>query len=729
MRRLLGSSLIGLLVVPASMGQQGQPPPLNPRSAPQAPPAAQQSNPAQRRIHVAVNLVLIDVRVTDRNGKSIRELKPEQLTVFEDDKSQKVSTFQYFDIAAIETAGTTEPKPIVVPLAGVAPTESVQQEIQNRRLIVLFYDLTSMQPDALLRAVKSGEQFLRAQMSPVDLVSVVAFGNQLRVLANFTNDRDALMRAIREIMPGEESGLMEFADAAPAPGEEVVAEDTGAAFTPDQTEFNVFNTDRKLSAVVSLSELLRQIPGKKSVIHFSSGITQTGEENRSQLDAAVDAANRSNVSIYTVDAGGLYATIPGGDASMGAAMGTAMFTGASIFRQVEMRHASRETLVTLATDTGGRAFFDLGDFSEVFRRVQEEGTCYYLLGYYSTDSKHDGRWRRVRVKVNVPGAHVQYRRGYYAAKDYGAATAEDQQQQLDQAMRAEAPRVEFPVALETSYFRLNEREFFVPVAAKVDSTALEWLEKSGKHEARFDFAAEVRDEQSHRIVSALQDSIKISLGAERFQQVQRRALLYQGGVILPPGSYRVKFLACEHETGQIGTFEEDLKLPALQPAGLELSSVLLSSQLEPGKDTSEVKRSALGHDARLKVTPLDVQGGRIVPNVTRVFTTQQKLTVFFQAYWKADLDGSKLRAGLVFYRNGEWSSETPMSPPSQVDRKAHIASFRVELPLDKFQVGQYAVQVITVNTAREQAAFARNYFALRPPLPEGAGTSGESSKQ
>jgi VWFA-related protein len=678
---------------------------------------------------VTVNLVLIDVRVTDRNSKPIRELKPEQFTVFEDDKSQKVSTFQYFDVAAIETAKTAEPKPIVVPLAGVAPAESVQQEIQNRRLIVLFYDMTSMQPDALLRAVKSGEQFLRAQMSPVDLVSVVAFGNQLRVLANFTNNRDALMRAIRAIMPGKDSGLMDFADAAPAPGEEVAAEDASAAFTADETEFNVFNTDRKLSAVVSLSELLRQIPGKKSVILFTSGITQTGEENRSQLDAAVDAANRSNVTLYTVDARGLYATIPGGDASMGAALGRAMFTGAAVFRQAEMRHASRDTLATLATDTGGRAFFDLGDFGEVFRRVQEEGTSYYLLGYYNTDSKHDGRWRRVRVKVNVPGAHVQHRQGYYAANDYGTATAEDRQQQLDQAMRAEAPRVDFRVALETTYFRLNEREFFVPVAAKVDSTALEWAEKGGKHEARFDFAAEVRDEQSHRIVSVLQDSIKISLRAERVQQVQRRALLYQGGVILPPGSYRVKFLAREDETGRIGTFEEDLKLPALQPARLELSSVLLSSQLEPGKGNSEVKRRALGPDARLKVTPLDVQGGRIVPNVTRVFTTQQKLTVFFQAYWQADLDGSKLRAGLVFYRNGAWSSSTPVSPPSQVDTKAHIASFRVELPLDKFQVGQYAVQVITVNTTGEQAAFARNYFALRLPLPEGARTSGESSKQ
>src|ERR1700732_2141467 len=164
-----------------------------------------------------------------------------------------------------------------------------------------------------------------------------------------------------------------------------------------------------------------------------------------------------------------------------------------------MRHASRETLTTLASDTGGRSFFDLNDFSEVFRRVQEEGTGYYLLGYYSTDLKHDGRWRRVRVKVNVPGAHVQYRQGYYAPKDYGFATAEDRQQQLQQAMRAEAPRVEFPVALEITHFRLNEREFFVPIAAKVDSRAFEWADKRGKHETRFNVVAAVQDQNSDRV--------------------------------------------------------------------------------------------------------------------------------------------------------------------------------------------------------------------------------------
>src|SRR6185437_8238758 len=104
--------------------------------------------------------------------------------------------------------------------------------------------------------------------------------------------------------------------AAPAQnGEYDVSEDTGAAYTPDDTEFNVFNTDRKLSAIQGLANLLKHIPGKKIVMQFTGGITQTGEENRTELEAATDAANRANVSFYTIDARGLMAETPGGDAT------------------------------------------------------------------------------------------------------------------------------------------------------------------------------------------------------------------------------------------------------------------------------------------------------------------------------------------------------------------------------------------------------------------------------
>jgi cell division septation protein DedD len=276
---------------------------------------------------------------------------------------------------------------------------------------------------------------------------------------------------------------------------------------------------------------------------------------------------------------------------------------------------------------------------------------------------------------------------------------------------------------------LNDKEYFVPLAAKLASSALEWPEKHGKREARFDFAAEVRDEQSHRISTALQDTITVSLGAERFQQVERRALVYQGGFVLGPGKYRLKLVARDCETGRIGTFEEDLLLSQPQPTRLELSSVLLSSQLEPARSSSEVKKSTLGTGTKTKTTPLIVSGGRIIPNITHVFTTRQRLLVFFQAYPPAKTDSSKLRAGLVFFRNGEWFNETPLHQPTEVNQRARIASFRIDLPLENFPPGRYALEAVVVDPDGEQAAFAHSDLSVLLNLGPMASVSAKGQSQ
>ena len=723
-KRFRAAAVLAALLASQTVAQN-PPQPANPRQQPPA-PLPQDLAKGKGVIRTRTDLVLIDVRVTDRAGEPVKGLKPAQFTLLEDDKPQKVATFDYYDIEAMETATAENTRPVVVTLGAAASPNQVQQAVRDRRMIVLFFDMTSLRPEELLRATGAAQKFLRQQMTPADLVAVAAFGNQFKVVANFTNDRAALARAVARLVPGKESQLEGMADAAALPGEDAVTEETGAAFAADETEFNIFNTDRKLAAVEALANLMRDIPGKKSVIHFTGGITQTGQENRSQLRAATDAANRANISFYTVDSRGLAAAIPGGDASAGAAAGTSMFSGAAVFQQTQARQDSRETLSTLATDTGGRAFFDTGDFREVFQKVQADASGYYLLGYYSTNSKADGRWRRVKVRAAVPGARLRHREGYYAPKGYALFTTEDRERQLEEAMREETPRVELPIALETAHFRLSKQEMFVPIAAKLASSALQWAEKRGRREVEFDFAAEVREEKSARVAGALRDTVKVRLDAERFQQVGHRALVYQGGIVLPPGQYRLKFLARENETGRIGTFEQELALPAPpQPERLELSYVLLSSQLEPAGQKSgagkEVEKKALGADAKLKASPLEMGGERIIPSVTRVFTPQQKLYVFFQAYLPAKSDGSRVRAGLVFFRNGERVNATPLVEPAEVDMKTQTAGFRISLPLDKLPAGRYTLQAVAIEAGGDQAAFARNYFAIRQlPAPAAA---------
>ena len=734
-RRRALTALAAASLLAAPMGAQtSQPPaqqppvqqpatPVNPRQGPAPPPTAKAPVGGKSTIRSTVSLVEIDVQITNRDGKPVKGLKQEQFSVTEDGKAQKISTFEYNDIERIETAGKGDETPITVPLGTVTSPEEIKAVMRDHRMIVLFFDLTSLAAEDLLRSTRAAQKYLQEQMTPADLVGVVAFGNTLKVVTNFTNDRDLLKQSIDALVPGHEAALAQLADAATAAnGEAAVTEDTGAAFTADDTEFNIFNTDRKLAAVEALCEVLEGIPGKKSIVQFTSGITQTGEENRSELIAATNAANRSNVSIYSVDSRGLLTATPGGDASTGASSGTAMFSGATVVSQSQSRQDSRDTLATLAGDTGGRSFFDVGDFGKVFQSVQNDTSGYYLVGYYSTNAANDGAWRRVNLKVEAlpPGAHIRAREGYYAAKNFGVFTTEDRERQLENAFQSDNPEVDLPVAVETSEFRLNANQVFVPISAKLAPSALQWAQKRGSRESAFDFAAEVRDAKSNRVVGALRDTITVKIDAEHFQDIQQHALVYQGGIILAPGEYKLKFLARENESGRIGTFEQKLSVAPPQPDRLQVSSVLLSSQVEALQHTAQIKTQALGQDAKMKSSPLDVGGERIIPSVTRVFSAEQTLYVFFQAYAPQTVDANSLRAGMVFFRNGQRLSDTPMIAATEYDEKSRTASFRLSLPLAGLSAGRYTVQAIVVDAGTPYAAFARNYFALRPTVKPAA---------
>lgn len=750
---------------PAQQSQSG--PALVP--APQAPRSQRQQRQAVP-LRSTSDLVRIDVEVTDKSGKPLKGLKQNQFTITDNGKAQTVSIFTYEDIEAVETAGADNANaaPIVVPIDSPTPVndEAVSNQVQNRRLLVLFFDLTSMANDDLQRAHDAAQKFVDKQMTAADLVSIVTYSTKLSVWVDFTNDRAKIQKAIKGLIPGASASLSDNLYAAAQEGEYDVQGYTGAAYTPDETEFNVFNTDQKLAAMEGLANVLEAIPGRKAIVEFTGGITQTGEENRTELRAATDAANRADVSIYSIDARGLFTTPPGGDATTDSATGTSMFSGASVFHQTDQRQDSRDTLATLSTDTGGKTFFDLGDLADAFPKIQQDNTGYYLLGYYlGANVKHDGSWRSVHVKVNVPGAHVRFRNGYYAPRDFQHLEKEDRDQQLADAIHSENPIVELPIAVETAMFQLSDTQVYVPIDAKLSATALDWAEKHGKREAEFDFAAEVRleghaaakgasaataakaqaaggaqhaDENTEPAVilgpamAQLRDTITVHLDPERYQQLSQANLQYQGGVILAPGTYHLKFVVRENESGKIGTFEQDMVVPPPTADKMTLSSVLLASQLVPVQKSSEVDLKTEGAKAKLAASPLEVNGERIVPSVTRYFTQEQTLYIFFQAYYpdKPDFDPNALRAGLIFFRSGLQMNATPLLAPTDVDAKTRTASFRISLPLSKLPTGRYAVQAVVIGAGTQQAAFARSYLALQqtPTLPNptpgapGAGT-------
>src|SRR5262249_55977743 len=194
---------------------------------------------------------------------------------------------------------------------------------------------------------------------------------ELRVLQEFTDDRDALLSAIAKFHIGESSELADLADTG------ADAEDQSGMYVADETEFNIFNTDRKLEALQEAARKLAQYPEKKALVYFSGGVEKTGVENQSQLRATVNSAVRSNVAFYPIDARGLQAAAPGGDASKAAAVGSNLYSGKGQQALRDSFQNQQETLDTLAADTGGKALLDSNDLTLGIRQVQHDLNDYY----------------------------------------------------------------------------------------------------------------------------------------------------------------------------------------------------------------------------------------------------------------------------------------------------------------------------------------------------------------
>jgi VWFA-related protein len=266
-------------------------------------PRAQAPVPAQPRsvFKSGTELVLVNVVVRDKNGAVVRGLTRDDFTIAEDDKPQTATSFDFEELDAPSPAGS-EPAPaahvspvLTSPRADAAGSAKASAErsdapkvdMKGRRLIVLFFDLSSMQPEEAQRAVKAAHDYVDQKLSPADLIAVASFSTALNVDQDFTADRALLAQAIDAYggtgAQGFDAGTTGDAEDTP---------DNGAAFTPDDTEFNIFTTDRRLDALQSLADQLSGIEQKKSVIYFSSGMSQQGQDNQVQLRRRAIACRR-----------------------------------------------------------------------------------------------------------------------------------------------------------------------------------------------------------------------------------------------------------------------------------------------------------------------------------------------------------------------------------------------------------------------------------------------------
>jgi VWFA-related protein len=691
-------------------------------SAQQQPPQTQAPVQSGATFRTTTRLIVQTVTVKDKEGKPIEGLTAKDFTITEDGAPQDIAFVEFqrlvttpvadappqgtpagptpIDARPATTATTAAPPTVIA-----APPSGNTIKYQDKRLLVMYFDGSSMGPADGLRAYTNARKYIDNQMSPSDLIAIMAFQNgAVSVKQDFTNDKAKLREVIDILIYGDDANN----DGIPDHPE-------GTAFGQNDAEFNLFNTDRQLAALQTAVQMLKPLPEQKTLLYFTSGLRLNGTDNMAQLRATENAAIRANVTLNPIDARGLIAMPPMGDATRSSPGGIGMFTGAIASNQMNQFQRSQDSLYALAKDTGGKAMFDYNDLSLGIKQAADAMTSYYIIGYYSTHLANDGKYRRVKVTLNgdlSASADLSFRQGYYGEKEFAKFSAADRERQLEEAFMLDNPITEITLAVETNFFQLNRAEYFVPVAVKIPGTELALAKRRGAVRSLIDVMVEVKDDNGYTIQN-MKDKIDVPISADVEKQLAVSPIQYYTGFTLLPGKYVLKLLARDTNTGRIGTFQSNFTIPNLmrEEKRLPISSVVLSSQRVP---LTEALLTVQKGAAQL-TDPLVFDGQKLFPSVTRVFSRSRDMYVFLQAYQRNATTTQPMVAFVSFFKNGTKVLETdPLQVVDGMDPKSKAVPLRFSIPLEHLDPGRYDCQVTVLEPTGQKVAFWQAPIALVP---------------
>jgi VWFA-related protein len=669
-------------------------------------------------ISATSKLVIEAVNVKDKQGKSISGLTAKDFTVTEDGVKQEVRYCEYQELPVAPPAAPAKPAPEEVKIYNrlgvtqIAPETPGDVRYKDRRLITMYFDLTSMPPGDKLRALVAAQNFIRTQMTSADVVALMRYdGASVDVLQDFTADHNRLLSILETLIVGENQQSEDVSD-------DAGSADTGAAFGQDSSEFNLFNTDRQLSALQTAAKMLGRLSERKVLIYFASGLTLHGIDNQAQLHATIDDAIRSGVSFWPIDARGLIASAPLGDATQGSSGGVGMYSGAAAMAMVSRVQQSQDTLFALAGDTGGKALLDYNDLTRGIVQAQQNITSYYIIGYYTTNPTLNGKFRRIKIAVGPElDAKLDYRAGYYAGKQYVKFTAADKDRQLEDALMEGDPYTGLTIAMELNYFQLNRAEYFVPIMVKIPGRELALAKKGGAEHTLIDFILEVKDDYGNTTVQNMRDNTTIKLSDKTAAQLAKSPAEYRTGFTLLPGKYTIKFLARDDETGRIGTFQTSFVIPNLNKEDklVPISSVVLSGELS---DLNNAIYNAAKEKDRAKdnaTNPLVLNNQVLIPSVTRVFSKSKDLHVYLQAYESNVATVEPLIAFVSFYQDKTKVFETqPMEVASGMNNVLKTMPLRFSIGLNSLPLGEYDCQITVLDPTGQKSAFWQAPITLVP---------------
>jgi VWFA-related protein len=666
-------------------------------------------------LKVQSDIVLTNVVVRDKKtGEVVKGLKASDFTILENGKPQKIESFDYQNV---DEAAVLREKSTVIGKATIADLVNGEfaanpATLRDHRLIVMFFDLSSMQPEDIDRAVESAQDYVNKKMQPADLVALVSMATGLSMDQDFTSDKAALLRGLGKYNGTQGTGFANGNEGGNSGG----TADDASSFTSDDSEYNSLNTDRELYAILTIAKSLERVDQRKSLLYFSGGLTRQGIENQASMRAATNEAVKANMAIYSVDSRGLEALPPVGNASTGSLRGTAAYSGGAMQSQLDANFGSQETLATLSSDTGGKAFFDSNDFAPAFQQVQHDTEAYYIVGFRSTNTARDGSFRHLTVRLNRSDVKIDYRPGYYAPADFQHQKTEDREQALMEELRSDLPATDVAVYLQALYFRMGDNKFFVPVSLIIPGSQIHSVKNGDRDKANIDIIGQVKNAEGI-VVGNVRDTVKLAFDAA--QQVQQKKIQYSTGFTLAPGKYHLKFVVRENQTGAMGSFETDLQVPDLKKTPLKLSSIVLSSQRVP-------------NGAKKAASPLVRDGMEWIPNVPHVFRQDQHLYFLYEVYDPAKEKGApepasspgltrreggpvRVLTSIEFLIGGVKVYETPLVEAKAVNIPERGAvAFQFDVPLTPLKPGTYVCQVNVIDDAGGSFSFPRMAMRVEP---------------
>jgi VWFA-related protein len=701
-RLLLGLTAVVVLSGVSASGQ-GQPP------APQQPPIT---------FRAEVNYVEVDARVLDQQGAFVTDLKPEDFEVLEDGRPQKVAAFSLVNIPV---------ERVTRPLFASRPIEpDVRNNLQGADGRIYLIVLDDLHTNALRsqRTRLAARQFIERYVGANDLAAVIHTGGRTDANQDFTSNQRLLLQAVDKFMGRKlrSSTLNKIDDVSRRAGSPLA--DDPATDLDDKERG--YNARAALDTVRNLSQYLGNIRGRrKAIVMFSEGIDYNiydvmsmdnsgATEASAVMDATRDliaAATRANVAVYGVDPRGL-----GGFEELAEVQSfpddtTLGLNQSALYNETRL---AQDSLRTLSDETGGFAVVNNNDFATAFQRIVDDNSSYYVMGYYSTNERRDGRFRKITVRVkNRPGLTVRARKGYVAprgrAPETKAAAKDAASPDLKEAIESPLPLPALPLALTASVFKGPAGKGSVVVATLVHGGTLPFVEKDGLFTNDLEVLGIATDDKGKSFATD-RNTVNLRMKPDTANRVRATGFRVIQSLDLAPGRYVLRVAVRESNTSKAGSVSYDLEVPDFTKAPLVMSDLALTSAMSGIAPTIRPK------DPLEKLLPGPL-------TTYREFSPDDEVAVFTEIYDNVKPAHKTEIAATVKAEGGQTVFETREErDSSELAGSAGGYGFQTRVPLRNLAPGLYVLRVeATTRIGDRPVVFRETVFRVAQAAQAGAG--------